>query len=74
MLLTRKCPQTTTTDNDIMMTIPLVLPRGKNDPEKVCSGVRKIFSAILVEINAFRGDAMKTISAVFEVRPFQVIG
>ena len=35
---------------------------------------RKILSAILVEINAFRGDAMKTISAVFEVRPFQVIG
>ena len=35
---------------------------------------RKILSAILVEINAFRGDAMKTISAIFEVRPFQVIG
>ena len=29
MLLTRECRQTTD-DDDIMMTIPLVLPRGKN--------------------------------------------
>ena len=35
----------------------------------VCS-----LSAILVEINAFTGEAMKTISAVFEVQQFQVIG
>ena len=30
MLRTRECPQTTTTDDDIMMTIPLVLPRGND--------------------------------------------
>ena len=44
----------------------------KKRPRKIL--IMKSFRAILVEIIAFKDDAMKSISAVFKVRPFQVIG